>query len=71
MDIKYFKEEKTTKKTNPKEPVMITNQGFVDADGTVLSFYDFFKSFEGKYVVVTVVESSKEDLEEEDDKDGS
>lgn len=66
MDIKYFKEEKITKKTNPKEPVQITSEGFVDSDGVALSFYDFFKSFVGKYVNITVVESNKEDLEDEE-----
>lgn len=64
MDIKYFKEEKITKKTNPKEPVKATKEGLEDINGEVVTYQDFFKSFYGKFVNVVTTESSKEDLED-------
>lgn len=64
MNIKYYQENKVTKKNDTKEPLQVTREGFVDEDGEVKTYWDFFKDFEDTYINISVSHSTKFDLEE-------
>ena len=66
MNIKYFKEEKVTKKSDTKEPLSVTQDGFLNDEGELKTYWDFFKSFEGSSISISVTTSNKTDLEEDE-----
>lgn len=66
MEIVVTKEQKLVKKT--KKPVKVSEQGIFNEYGECeITYSDFFKIFDGKDVMITVVESSKEDVEEDEE----
>ena len=67
MKINYFQENKVTKKTDPKEPVKVTKKGFVDENGEIKTYWDFFKDFGENYINVGVSYSDKFELKESED----
>lgn len=66
MEISLTKEQKLVKKT--KKPVKVSERGIFNEYGEIeVTYEDFFKIFDGKDVTITVVESSKEDIEEDEE----
>ena len=70
MKIVYQKDEKITKKNDTKEPVSVTEEGFVDDNGEVTSYWKFFKSFGDALINVAVTYSVKTELEDDTDTEG-
>lgn len=63
MEIVVTKEQKLVKKT--KKPVKVSEQGIFNEYGECeITYADFFKLFDGKDVMITVVESTKEDIKD-------
>lgn len=72
MDFKYFKETKVTKKTDPKKPVQVAQEGtgFMDEYGEFHEWSEFFASLDGNSINLSATIVVKEELEEDDTIDG-